>query len=121
VVAGASLQLATIPGDALRALVQAQPALGLRMVAHMAELLDRLTDEHEERLLQSVAQRLLAFVVRQGRGRREIALTHEELAQHLGASRARVSRALKTLERQGQLRCRRGRIEIREAPTAAAR
>jgi DNA-binding MarR family transcriptional regulator len=40
----------------------------------------------------------------------EIVCTHEQIAQHLDATRPRVSQALKRLERAGRIRCLRGRI-----------
>jgi CRP-like cAMP-binding protein len=45
--------------------------------------------------------------------RREVSITHAQLADEIGGTRANVSRALARLEREGVLRRRRGRIELR--------
>jgi CRP-like cAMP-binding protein len=41
-----------------------------------------------------------------------VAITHAQLADEVGGTRANVSRALARLEREGALRRRRGRIEL---------
>ena len=45
-------------------------------------------------------------------GWRTIAITHQELAIELGTAREVVSRLLKELERRGQVRLSRGRIDV---------
>jgi len=47
-----------------------------------------------------------------GRERREVSITHAQLADEIGGTRANVSRALARLEREGVLRRLRGRIEL---------
>lgn len=44
----------------------------------------------------------------------ELSLTHEELAEVIGASRESVSRVLKVLEREGFLELRRGKIRLHD-------
>ncbi|MFH1811675.1 MAG: Crp/Fnr family transcriptional regulator [Pseudomonadota bacterium] len=112
VVAGPELAIAVLPGIALRQAVAANPELGLRMVAHLADLLARLTDEVEALRFEGLDRRLVAYLAKKARGQRELRLTHEELGQHLGATRANVSRALRRLQKRGAVRCHRGRIEL---------
>jgi len=111
-IAGDEVTLLILPGGAVRALLARQPELGLRMVAQLAGLVEALTDELEELRFCELDARLTRLLQRLGRGRREIQLTHEELAEQVGATRENVSRALKRLERRGALRCRRGRVEL---------
>ncbi len=111
-VAGDALQVALLPGAALRQLFASRPALALAAMARLGDLLRQLTDEMEDLRFADLQQRLRSCLARLGRGRREVRLTHAELAEQVGASRANVSRALKRLERGGLLRCRRGRVEL---------
>lgn len=84
-------------------------------VLHMAQIVSDLTEEIDELRTPDLRQRVLRRLQRLGRGRREVVVTHRELAAQVGASRANVSRALGSLERQGYLLRHRGRIELCEA------
>jgi CRP-like cAMP-binding protein len=78
----------------------------------MAELLGELSDDVEELRLPSIEERLARRLARIGKGRRELEITHGELASLIGATRANVSRAMARLEARGVLVRRRGRIEL---------
>ena len=112
VVAATKSRVLVIPGAALRDLIAQAPRVALLMVAHLGELLHQATDELEALRGADLSWRVYRRLVRLARGRREIHFTHEELAQQVGATRANVSRVLKRFEREGALRCRRGRVEI---------
>jgi CRP-like cAMP-binding protein len=111
-VAGETTRIAVVRGRELRVLFARRPEMALRALAHLGQLLGRLTDELEELRFQDLDARLLRCLARHARGRREIFFTHQELADQVGAARPNVSRALKRFERRGMIRCGRGRIEI---------
>jgi CRP-like cAMP-binding protein len=111
-VAGEPSVVLTLPGRVLRDLFAERPALALAAMARLGELLAALTTELEELRSCELDQRLLACLRRHGRTRREVCLTHAELAAQVGASRANVSRALARLRRRGAVQCGRRRITI---------
>lgn len=113
-VAAESATVLVMPGSALRDAIRRDPALALRALAELGETIGRLTDEMEELRFHDLDERLAHLLRRRARGLRELATTHDELAQQAGATRENVSRALKRMERQGKIVCRRGRIEIRD-------
>jgi CRP/FNR family transcriptional regulator, cyclic AMP receptor protein len=47
-----------------------------------------------------------------------IVLTHQQIADLIGASRITVTRAMQRLRRQGAVRCKRGQYELVRAPRA---
>lgn len=113
VVAGEDAAILVVSGAALRGVVGRDPTAAFAIVAHLADLVARLTDESLEERSTDLETRLLARLTRLARGRREIAMTHAELAAHVGATRANVSRALGKLAARGAVRSAgRGRIEI---------
>jgi CRP-like cAMP-binding protein len=107
-VAGESSAVLTLPGRVLRELFAERPALALAAMARLGELLAALTTERS----CDLDQRLLACLRRHARTRRELYLTHAELAAQVGASRANVSRALARLRRRGAVQCGRRRITL---------
>jgi CRP-like cAMP-binding protein len=111
-VAGEPSAVLTLPGRVLRELFAERPALALAAMARLGELLAALTTEVEELRSCELDQRLLACLRRHGRTRREVILTHAELAAQVGASRANVSRALARLRRRGAVQCGRRRIVL---------
>ena len=111
-VAGEPTAVLILPGRALRELFAERPALALAAMARLGELLAALTTEVEELRSCELDQRLLACLRRHGRTRREVTLTHAELAAQVGASRANVSRALARLRRRGAVQCGRRRITL---------
>jgi CRP-like cAMP-binding protein len=111
-VAGEPSAVLTLPGRVLRELFAERPALALAAMARLGELLSVLTTEVEELRSCELDQRLLACLRRHGRTRRELSLTHAELAAQVGASRSNVSRALARLRRRGAVQCGRRRITL---------
>jgi CRP-like cAMP-binding protein len=112
VVAGEATRVLLVPGELLRSLVPKYPEIAFRALDHMGELLGRLSDEvellHRGTLEDRVVHRLRSLSA----GRKEVKITHGELAEHVAARRESVSRVLASLEKRGVLRCRRGRIEL---------
>ena len=111
-VAGSSSAALVIPGRALRDAIGRDPAVALRALAQLGATIAQLTDEMEELRFLDLDERLLRLVRRRGGALRELHITHDELAQQVGATRENVSRALKRMERRGAIACRRGRIEV---------
>jgi CRP/FNR family transcriptional regulator len=114
VIAGEPTRVLLVPGDVLRSLVPKHPEIAFRALEHLGELVGRLSDEVELLHHGSLETRLLVRLRDLSAGRREIVITHEELASQVAARRESVTRTLKHMERRGVLRCRRGRIEIRD-------
>jgi len=111
-VAGASSTALVISGRALRDAIRRDPDIALRALAQLGETIVHLTDEMEELRFLDLDERLLRLIRRRARALRELHITHDELAQQVGATRENVSRALKRMERRGAIACRRGRIEV---------
>jgi CRP/FNR family transcriptional regulator len=112
--------LLVVPGSTLRRAIARKPEALLAALAHLSDLLDSLTDELASRD-RPLRERVARALLREGRGLREIALTHADLAARVGATRAKVSHALEDLARAGAIRLRRGRIEIVDAQRVYAR
>jgi len=111
-VSAATSTVLLVPGRALRDAIRLHPAVALKALAELGETVSRLSDEIEELRFLDLDERLVRVLRRRSQGLREIQITHEELAQQVGATRENASRALKRLERKGQIACRRGRIEF---------
>jgi CRP-like cAMP-binding protein len=111
-VAKRGLTLAIIPGGVVRRMIRCHSDFALQVIRKLGELVGLLSDEKSEQSLLPLIARIGRWLGRNARGRREIRITHEELAQQVGATRARVSRALKELEKEGYVSLHRGRIEI---------
>ncbi len=101
-----------LPVLQLRDVLSQTPDLAARVIAYLGDLVGALTDELQELRFLSLDERLLIILERSSRGLRELQLTHEELAQQVGGTRENISRALKSLERTGAIKCGRGKIEI---------
>lgn len=114
VVAGEATRVLLVPGELLRSLVPKYPEIAFRALDHMGALLGNLSDEVELLHRGSLEDRVVHRLRSLSSGRREVAITHEELAEHVAARRESVSRVLTTLEKRGVLRCGRGRIEMLE-------
>lgn len=112
VVARTESRVLAIPGAVVRDAFTRNPAAALAAIAALGELVARLSDEIAEASGGSVLERVERRLRRLARDRREIRVTHAELAIQIGAERANVSRALALLERRGAICRRRGVIEI---------
>ena len=110
--AGVSSKCHIISGRSVRRLFESRPALALQSVVYLAGLVGDLSLDVEELRLPSLEERVRRRLVRLSAGLQHVELTHEELADQVGATRANVSRALKKLEEAGEIRRHRGRIEV---------
>jgi CRP/FNR family transcriptional regulator, anaerobic regulatory protein len=112
VVARTATRVVLLPGDVLRSLIPRHPEIAYRALEYMGALVGRLSDEVEMLHHRSLETRILVRLRELSARRKEIAITHLELAEQVAARRESVSRALKSLERRGIVTCRRGRIAL---------
>lgn len=112
VIAGEDSEVLVFPATTVRGLLRANPELALAAIVHLAELVATLSDELDEMRRPELQSRVLARLKRLGKSQREVRVTHAALAAQVGASRANVSRALASLERDGHLQRHRGWIEL---------
>ena len=110
--AAEDVELVVVPADAVAAALRRHPEAALAAIAHLASVVGELSAEVEALRKHGLVARVRHRLVQLGRGRREVAITHAELADEIGGTRANVSRALARLERAGMIRRRRGRIEL---------
>lgn len=97
-------------------LIRDYPAVALRMLEVMGKRIALNETRLEEMAYRSVASRIAAVVLRlsQGHGG-EIAMTHQELGDMIGALRETVTKTLDEFQRAGLLELRRGCIVVLDA------
>ena len=76
------------------------------------ELLNTINDLSFKHIDERVYNYLVQYRHRSGENR--VKLTHQKLANELGTTRVVISRILKDLENQGQIKLMRGEIELKE-------
>ena len=106
-------ELVLVPADAVAAALRRSPDAAVAAIIHLGGVIAELSAELEALRRHGLVERLRHRLGQLGRGRRELAITHAQLADEIGGTRANVSRALARLEREGVLRRKRGRIELR--------
>ena len=119
VIASGPTRVALIPAEALEALIQEEPGVALRMLAALGNLVGTLTDEMGELRSESLATRTYRWLHRNVDPSGWIAITHQLLADHVGATRASVSRVLEELALDGRIDMIRGRIRVHREVHAA--
>lgn len=110
--AAEACELVVIPADAVAAALKRHPEAALAAIAHLAGVIGELSAEIEALRRHGLVARIRHRLAQLGATRREIAITHGQLADEIGGTRANVSRALAKLESDGAIRRRRGRIEL---------
>jgi len=105
----------------LEMLIREYPSVGIRLVDNLSTRMRELEDRLEEGLLRDMRSRVAATLLRlyEHHGSKEIAITHQELADSLGTYRETVSHTLGQLQDEGCVRLGRARIEIRDAAALA--
>jgi CRP-like cAMP-binding protein len=106
------LELFALPSARFRAVLEAEPRAALRLAAVLAARVRSLSDELLAMKYRSLSERVLARLRALAQGRRELRITHQMLAEAVGATRENVSRVLGALRDAGILRLGRGRIEV---------
>ncbi len=114
-------ELLVVPAEAMAAALRRDPEAAIAAIGHLAGVIGELSAEIEALRRHGLVSRVRHRLAQVGAGRREISITHGQLADEIGGTRANVSRALAKLERDGVIRRKRGRIELLEWHTARAR
>lgn len=104
-----------VPADVFERVLDQSDAFRRFVFEGLSLRLASVTERFEHLVLDSVAQRLVRYLVRRRNAAGVILVTHETLALEIGTAREVVSRHLKALEAEGLLRTGRGRIEILDA------
>lgn len=105
-------RLVVLAGDDLRALVPRYPELAFGLIGYLGGLIGRLSDDIEALHHDDIEARALRALQQLGRGRTEVQITHEALAEVVAARRETVSRILKRLEGAGLVELGRGRVTL---------
>jgi len=116
VVAADTALVALIPVALLKDVFGAQPAALYKVIARLAELVDALSGELLEHRSLPLLERVRRAIYRNADQYGRLQVSHEALAQYVGATRANVSRALKKLEAGGCISCGRRTIQINQDP-----
>jgi CRP/FNR family transcriptional regulator len=112
IVAGDKALVALIPVPLIKDLLNARPESLYRAIASLSELVDDLSSEILAERTLPLQERVRRAIYKNAGQHGELRMSHEELAQHVGATRANVSRALKRLEAAGTVSLRRRTILI---------
>ena len=110
VVAVGTTTVAVLPSGAIIPLLTTRVGFALRILAQMGHLIGKLTDEKLSWKTQSVEDRVCAWILAHVRPGDEARVRHEDIARFVGATRPRVSAALKHLEKRGVIRLGRGSL-----------
>jgi CRP-like cAMP-binding protein len=99
----------------LRQFVKAKPRLAWNLIETLSWHADFLEGKLELLAFRSVPERLATLLVRLTARRTEIQLSHQKLAEGIGASREAVTRALDAFRAQGLVELSRSSIRIVDA------
>lgn len=112
VVAAEASEVLLIDGRTLRALFAKRPEVPLAIIRALAELVSTLSDDVTAFRDDDLVTRVEKKVAQLSQGKRELRITHAELARMVGGTRANTSRALEQLARKGAFTLARGRIVL---------
>jgi CRP/FNR family transcriptional regulator len=101
-----------ISASRFRGLLGQNAPAALRLAQVLAERVRELSDDLEAMKFSTIGERVLRRVRTLARGRCELRVTHQALADQVGSTRENVTRVLDFLRDQGILALRRGAIEI---------
>ena len=107
--------VALIPGPVFRDLFQKEPAIQDVTVRALSTLVFRLMQQLEEVHAYKLEQRLANLLLVHASAAGELAMTQQQLAQHLGTTREVVARLMRELVGQGLVETGRGIIRVRDA------
>lgn len=110
-----------IPGDLFRHYVASSEAVRGFVIGHFSGRLASTMALVQEVAFARMDRRVAGWLAQEAKrsGDASIAVSHEELAGHLGTARVVVSRVLEALEGKGWIRLGRRRVEVRDADTLA--
>ena len=103
IVARDGSSVALVPVALLRDILRSQPEVLFRTITRLAELVDTLSSEILEERTLPLLERVRRAIYRNADHEGILHMSHEELAQCVGATRANTSRAVKSLEASGAI------------------
>jgi CRP/FNR family transcriptional regulator, cyclic AMP receptor protein len=109
-----------VSAAAFRAQLERRPVAAIRLAQVLAQRVRELSDEVEAMKFSTIGGRVVRLLLQLGAARREVRVTHQALAEQVGATRENVSRVLGQLRDEGTLRLGRGVIEILDHEQLAA-
>lgn len=108
--------IAMIPMDTIKDIFQNNPRLLFSVISHFSHLVNNLSTELLEQRTLPLQERVYRTLQRDCNDQGEMNVSHEELAQLVGATRANVSRALRNLEKESRIQLSRRKITIQNPP-----
>lgn len=108
-------EVLSIPIKAFEKFIEENPFLSYRIIKMMSQRIYELQKKLNDNLSLNVEERLLATIAHMNNlTKNNLQLTHQDLANIVGATRETVSRQLKKLEKDGKIKILKDRIEIYE-------
>lgn len=103
-----------IPAGVLRPIMESNPYVGLYMYRQAAERFSDAMWMMQQILFMGADRRVAIFLWDEmaGKGRKSLAMTHDEIARNIGSAREVVSKVLKYLAEEGAVSLGRGRVEL---------
>lgn len=112
VVAAEDIEVAEIPLELLKREVASRPEAAAKAIAELAGLVDALSTELLEQRTLPVAERVRSAVYRNAGPDGVLRLSHEDLAHHVGCTRANVTRALNDMKDAGEIEINRRTVRL---------
>ena len=113
-----SARVAVLPRQRSRQIFERAPALRELVLASLTETINELLTQLDGAMLIPLGERMVNLLNRNADANRTVAITHQQLADHLGVSREAVSRELAVLTRRKILRTARNKIVLLTQPIA---
>lgn len=112
IIATETTLIALVPLHIIQDMFRKNADLSFSVISHFAHLVNSLSTELLEQRTLSLKERVFRTIQRDCNEQGEMNISHEELAQMVGASRANVSRVLKNLENESKIRLDRRKISL---------
>jgi CRP/FNR family transcriptional regulator len=107
-----SARVAVLPGRRTREIFARVPAMQELVLASLSLMVNELLTQLDEAMLVPLGERIVNLLMRRADGTRGVAITHQQLADHLGVTREATTPELATLARRKILRTGRNRITL---------
>lgn len=102
----------SLDADALFALLQTRPQVARRWIVSLAERMSGLQDRLGDLLAGGLDAQLASILLRERSDDDAVSLTHDQLAEMVGAARSSVQRVLKSLEAESLVELQYGRTVV---------
>lgn len=104
-----------IPSDVYRELFATEPALQKFTFSVLSNRVFDLVNSLEEATLMTLDKRLANFLLRRSNSSHTLAMSHEQIAAHLGTAREVITRIIKKFEQKNLVEIGRGYTRILDA------